>query len=363
MNYAGSIGSAITEPLSNLLTVKLFFSVISVCSVISLLIVSAFRVDAQEQRTEPATKTASVNNVLAAPGEDYRIGAGDVIEIAVEDAPELSASRRINANGTFLMGFLGRLSALGRTPEELEKMIADGLRGRYLKNPQVRVSVAQYNSRSFFIQGAVRSPGVYQMEGKPTLLKLITLAGGLQETHGSTAFIIRELKEKKSETVQTDESGKIAGSSELIEGANYEMVQASISGLLKGNFGQNLVIEPGDIINIPPRDVFFVAGEVHAPGQFALKDGTTLRQAISLAQGTTVRAAQNRSVIFREDPQTGRRIELKLDIGAVMNGKQEDVLIAPNDVIIVPNSRSKTVGTTLLSAFGTNVVSRGVIIR
>ena len=52
----------------------------------------------------------------------------------------------------------------------------------------------QYNSRSFFIQGAVRNPGVYQSEGKPSLLELITLASGLSETHGSTAFIIRRVK-------------------------------------------------------------------------------------------------------------------------------------------------------------------------
>ncbi|MFN7948486.1 MAG: polysaccharide biosynthesis/export family protein [Blastocatellia bacterium] len=326
-------------------------------------------VSAQEHRSESeksgsgSSATASPHKVLASPDEDYRIGAGDVIEIKIEDAPELSVSRRVAANGTFLMNFLGRVTAQGRTPEELEKIIADGLRGRYLKNPQVSVVVTQYNSRSFFIQGAVRSPGVYQMEGKPTLLKLITIAGGLQETHGSTAFIIREMKDKKPDTAPVAESGTTAASAEVVEGANYEMIQASIGGLLKGNFAQNVVIEPGDIINIPQRDVFFVAGEVHAPGSFLLKDGTTLRQAIALAQGTTIKAAQSRASIFREESNTGRRVEIKIDVGAVMSGKLDDIAIAPNDVIIVPNSRGKSVGATLLSAFGTNVVTRGVMLR
>lgn len=339
-------------------------SLVAVCALLLALTVQAA---AQESRTEAPPKTApaasTTHNVLASPDEDYRIGAGDVIEIKIEDAPELSVSRRVAANGTFLMSFLGRVKAEGKTPEELEKQIADGLRGRYLKNPQVSVVVTQYNSRSFFIQGAVRSPGVYQMEGKPTLLKLITVAGGLQDTHGSTAFIIREMKDKKPEAAPTDASGKAAASAEAVEGANYEMIQANIGGLLKGNFAQNVVIEPGDIINIPQRDVFFVAGEVHAPGSFLLKDGTTLRQAIALAQGTTIKAAQSRASIFREEANTGRRVEIRIDVGAVMSGKQEDILIAPNDVIIVPNSRAKSVGTTLLSAFGTNVVTRSVIVR
>ncbi len=343
------------------------------CKVSSLFVAFVFcllvtpLVSAQEHRSEAdksgsASAAAAPPRVLASPDEDYRIGAGDVIEIKIEDAPELSVSRRVAANGTFLMSYLGRVTAQGRTPEELEKVISDGLRGRYLKNPQVSVVVTQYNSRSFFIQGAVRSPGVYQMEGKPTLLKLITIAGGLQETHGSTAFIIREMKDQKPGAAPADESGQ-AASSGAVEGANYEMIQTSIGGLLKGNFAQNVVIEPGDIINIPQRDVFFVAGEVHAPGSFLLKDGTTLRQAIALAQGTTIKAAQSRASIFREESKTGRRVEIKIDVGAVMSGKLDDIAIAPNDVIIIPNSRSKSVGATLLSAFGTNVVTRGMMLR
>ncbi|HZS09418.1 MAG TPA: polysaccharide biosynthesis/export family protein [Blastocatellia bacterium] len=356
---------------------------------------------AQEGRPEQTGKVSGSSTaspvLVASPEEDYRMGPGDVIEVTIEDAPELSTgSKRINANGTFLMGYLGRIRAQGKTPEELEKIIADGLRGRYLKNPQVKVAVRQYNSRSFFIQGAVRIPGVYQIEGKPTLLKLITIAGGLHDNHGSMAFIIRESKDKAQGGDQVDEAGNTpatdktsaekkeadsgasssrprtineaeekttqTASAEATEGAKYELIKASISGLLAGNFSQNVIVEPGDIVHIPIQDVFYVAGEVRAPGEFKLKTGTTLRQAMSLAQGTKVTAAQNRGVIVREDPATGKRQEIKVDIGAVMDGKQEDVVIAANDVIIVPNSRSKTVGSALLSAFGISAAQRGTYI-
>jgi polysaccharide export outer membrane protein len=119
-----------------------------------------------------------------------------------------------------------------------------------------------------------------------------------------------------------------------------------------------MFLEPGDIVNIPPADLFFVAGEVNGPGAFPLKEGTTLRQAISLAQGMTFKAVTGRGIIFREDPQTGKRQELQLDVGAVMSGKREDVVILPNDVIIVPNSRMKTAILPFLSAFGVNVAYR-----
>jgi polysaccharide export outer membrane protein len=131
----------------------------------------------------------------------------------------------------------------------------------------------------------------------------------------------------------------------------------SIAGLLRGNLSENVLIEPYDIVNIPPADVFFVAGEVRAPGSFPLKPGTTLRQAITLAQGTTIQAATGRAMIFREDPSTGKRVDMKVDVAAVMAGKKgaEDLVIMANDVILIPNSKLKSVGATLLRSLGFSV--------
>ena len=107
-------------------------------------------------------------------------------------------------------------------------------------------------------------------------------------------------------------------------------------------------------LNIPITDVFFVSGEVRSPGTFPLREGTTLRQAISMAQGITFKAAAGRGIIFRENPATGKREEVKIDIGAVMSGKNEDLPLLANDIIVVPNSRFKSVGTVLLTGFGTS---------
>jgi polysaccharide export outer membrane protein len=335
----------------------------------------------QPQRTETPAQVGPKSGspgILISPDRDYQIGARDVIEIQIEKAPELSGTFSVSAAGNILLPYLGRVTALRKTPEELSKVIEDGLRGGYLKNPVVRVTVKQYNSRSFFIQGAVRNPGVYQIDGPASLLKLIILAGGLVENHGSTAFIIREIRPAadkvdgnapasseatKSAPASDTARAKTASDVDAPDEEKYELVKASINGMLTGNFEQNVRVEPGDIVNIPPNDVFFVAGEVQAPGSFRLKEGTTLRQAISLAQGMTFRSASNRGLIFREDVATGKRQEIKVDVGAVMSGKQEDITIMANDVIIIPNSRFKSVGATLLSAFGYSAVGRMPIPR
>jgi len=68
-------------------------------------------------------------------------------------------------------------------------------------------------------------------------------------------------------------------------------------------------------------------------------------------------SSADRGVIFREGP-TGKREELKVDVAAVMNGKKPDVTILANDIVMVPNSKMKTVGNAVLKAFGMSTISR-----
>lgn len=315
-------------------------------------------------------------DVIMAGDEDYRLSPSDVIEVIIQDAPELSGNFQISSSGNIPMYYLGSIKVEGRTPDEVGKMVADGLRGRYLKDPKVFVSVKQYNSRTFFIQGAVKSPGVYIIQGRPSLFKLITIAGGLQDKHGSTAYVIREVKAKpealenrgknaaqpektpSTEVAQAIDNAK--GSNMAIEGeTEFELQRASIGGLSKGRFDQNVLIQPGDVVYIPPAEVFYVSGEVRSPGQYQYREGMTLRQAITLSQGPYFKAKLDKGIIFREDPMTGKFSEIAVNIGAVINkGGVEDVPIFPNDIILVPNSAVKSVTGALLMALGTGVVSR-----
>jgi polysaccharide export outer membrane protein len=253
------------------------------------------------------------------------------------------------------MNFLGRVKAEGYTPEQLAKYIADSLRGRYLINPQVVVLVKQNFSRTYFIQGSVERPGVYQIEGRPSLLMLITVAGGPKDNHGSTAFILREVKARPAAA-----SAERPADASEDAGPDYQVITVNINGLFRGRLDQNVYVEPGDLVTIPPVDVFYVAGEVKAPNSFQLKDGITLRQAIALAQGPTENAKTGEGVIFRED-HLGRVQEIKVDIGAVLKGKKEDVPLQANDLVMVPNSRGKTIGNAILKAFGMSAAQRGVI--
>ena len=316
-----------------------------------------------------------MTSAVADAREDYRINPGDVIDIQVDRAPELSGMRRVTASGTIRMAYLGPVTAHGKTVDELAGFISDGLRGRYLKNPRVTVTIEQMNSHTFFIQGAISRPGAYQIEGRPSLLTLITVAGGLKENHGSTAFIIREARRPNGDVPDADEPKALSilrpgsdaasppsqSSSQSVdrdqapdEREGYELIKVNINGLFRGDFDKNMRLDPRTVVNIPQADVFFVGGDVNAPGSFQFKEGATLRQAITLAQGMKPTAASDRAIIFREDQGAKKRQEIRIDAGKIMIGKQEDVEINANDIVIIPNSRSKSVGGALLSVLGVN---------
>lgn len=318
---------------------------------------------AAQTRQQPQIKppTASTSEPAATPAvlidstEDYKIGPRDVIEIKVDDAEELSKSFvEVTADGTFLMSYLGRVKAAGKTPEGLARFIEDGLRGNYLKNPHVSVVVKQFNSHTFLIQGSVVKPGQYQIEGRPSLFTLISLAGGLADNHGTTAFIIRELKKRGADTA----SGGSQNDPE--EAREFTVKTANVGGLLKGKLGQNnIVLEPGDTVSIPKADLFYVVGEVNAPGSFPLSDGMTVRQALALSQGVSSNAKAGDSSIMRTD-DSGKLQEIKVDLNAVLKNKTPDIVLQANDLIIVPNSRGKTVMNNLLKAFGVGTAQRGI---
>jgi protein involved in polysaccharide export with SLBB domain len=315
----------------------------------------------------PPPKRAS--NVIISTNEDYKIGVGDVLDIRVADAEELSGQRRVFADGMIKLPFLGRLVAIEKTSEQLAAEIVKGLEGKYLFEPRVSVDVMEYNSRMIYLQGAVNRPGVYSAEGKPDLLQLIAIGGGLLPNHSSTAFVIRrnkltvedikareaELKQEAADVAADPDQPRLKDAQWLAK--QYTMVRLKIAGLYKGNFDQNMYLEPNDIVTIPPTDLFFVSGAVKAPGSFQLKDGTTFRQAIALSQGMIPQANPGGTIIFRENPETGKRLELRVDAGKIMSGKEEDIPIYPNDVIIVPNSKWKTVVYPLANIMAYSIIT------
>lgn len=113
-----------------------------------------------------------------APGE-YRLGAGDVIQVQVYGEEDLSMELPVTEQGRVDYAFVGQFELLGKTVAEVKNELHQRLLGDYLIDPQVSVTVARY--RDFYIRGEVARTGGFQWEPGMTVRKALTLAGGLRE--------------------------------------------------------------------------------------------------------------------------------------------------------------------------------------
>ena len=112
----------------------------------------------------------------------YRIGAFDKVEIDVFGVEELSRREiQADASGRIAFPLVGTVDANGLTPEQLSTVIADRLRGRFVRDPQVTVNLRETVSQVVTIDGQVREPGLYPVVGRMTLMRAIASAKGLSE--------------------------------------------------------------------------------------------------------------------------------------------------------------------------------------
>ena len=123
---------------------------------------------------------------------NYRLGSGDVITIQVLGENDLKREHiRLSDAATISYPILGEIRLAGKTVAELERIVTEGLRGRYLVNPQVTVTIIEY--RKFFINGQVRDPGGYPYFPGLSVIKAISIAGGFKERAAQDkVFIVRE---------------------------------------------------------------------------------------------------------------------------------------------------------------------------
>ncbi|SHF23106.1 polysaccharide export outer membrane protein [Microbulbifer donghaiensis] len=127
----------------------------------------------------------------------YKLGTGDKINILVYGEDDLTVETTLSESGVINYPFLGEINANNLTIGQLEALITKGLKGDYLINPVVRVSINEY--RPFFIDGEVKVPGGYPYQPGLTISKAAALAQGFTERASKEKiFVIRDQGKKQN---------------------------------------------------------------------------------------------------------------------------------------------------------------------
>ena len=326
---------------------------------------------AAEERNQKLLKLRASQRVdLSAGGgrgsgersSEYRIGADDLLEISVFEAPELNRTIRVASSGEFSLPPLGKIRASGLTTRELEIVLQELLRRKYLRDPHVGVYVQEMQSHSVSVFGAVESPGVYQIPGVRSIVEVLSMAGGLAPDAGDSVIVIRADRRTSrnsanatlnddgewmlSEHMDLSESSEPSGEAQTSDDPDESSgIVVNMKHLLEsGDPRSNIDVYPGDIVKVARAGVVYVIGEVKKAGGFLLKtnESVSVLQALAMAEGLTATAAKSKAVIIRRDSSGGRE-EIAINLGKLLKGKVDDPLLQENDIIFVPNSTGKTV--------------------
>src|SRR5579864_7349488 len=278
----------------------------------------------------------------------YVLGPGDEISVRVLDSTDIPDKPiRIDVDGQIALPLVGRLQASGKSVAVLETEISMRLR-QYIVSPQVSVNVTDFGSQPVSVLGAVMAPGVYQLNGHKSLAQVLALAKGFTPEAGGRVKI-------------TSYSG---GSNDAgaVEPIHLSVTEVSVEDLLSASSTAGaLLIHPHDVVTVPKAPIVYVIGEVHKPGGHMLnnRDSVSVLEAVAMAEGTLPTASPQHAKLLRIDPNTGKRVETALDLKRVLSGGADNVILHPNDILLVPTNVPRAVGLRSLEAViqaGTGVV-------
>ncbi len=223
-----------------------------------------------------AQMPAPTGMVAMSPGEGYRLGTNDEVEVTIYGATNSVTKTRIKEDGTITLPYIGAITARDRTAREFSNDIAAQLRsGGYLVKPVVSVDVTQYVSNSVTVFGQVANPGVYPLDRATTVGMMLARSGGARAGGADYAILRRS------------------------DGTEHRVLGSS----LEGEWSNATPMMPGDTLFVPTSPLVYVYGQVNGPGTFEMKTGMTVRQAMIRAGGPTLAGSQRNISIYRAGKQ------------------------------------------------------------
>jgi protein involved in polysaccharide export with SLBB domain len=224
-------------------------------------------------------------NVLMPAPERYQLGPGDLLTLRYwsETLEPREVTLRIDPQGALNLPMGGRIVARGQTLPQLEETIRKAL-SRVIRNVEVTLTLRELRTMTIIIAGEAYAPGSYQMPAVATLFNALYACGGPSD-NGS----LRRIQLRRSD-----------GSVHTFDFYRF---------LLNGDGNQDVPLQPGDIIFIPPVEgQVSVSGEVRRPAIYELLPKERLRDAIAFAGGVKPSGVAQRVSVTSVRPGEARQL-------------------------------------------------------
>jgi len=174
---------------------------------------------------------------------EYRVGIPDGIAISAPRILEIEGEdTTIRPDGKINLRLLGDVKIVGMTAREIAAKL-EVLLSRYYVDPKVTVRITGYNSQKFYVYGKAAGTGSRPYTGRDTLLDVV-----LPSTMSLQAWTskVRVIRPSHGDTPVRE-------------------IQVDIDKMLAtGDWSRNILLEPNDIVYVPPTPGAWLADKVWA---------------------------------------------------------------------------------------------------
>lgn len=246
---------------------------------------------------------------------EYKIGPGDKIEILSPVLDKIAKEHTVSPDGKITVYPGKEIVVSGLTRLEAEKMV-DFTLSRLFKNASFGLRILSHENNKVFVLGNVLHPGVLKVDGKITLLEILTRAGLPVATKEKTPSRRCSILRSQDKILWVD---------------TVELLQ-------KGNLSLNFNLRNGDTVYFPDQDEAYVylMGEIEQPGAYAINTGLSVLKAISYAGGITENGISSEIQLIREAKNGGETVTIDLNKFTSDANYSQNYKLKPNDIIYIP---------------------------
>jgi len=160
----------------------------------------------------PAPLFESGNSRLSSPPEEYRIQAGDQLDVKLFYNSELNEQVIVRPDGRISLQLAPEIIAAGVTPAELTGQLKK-IYASVIKNPEIVVIVKSFTAQRVYVDGEVARPGIVTLTNDMTLMQAISQVGGFKDTaRRDEVIVVRRSADGKAVSTVVNVDGAIDGS-------------------------------------------------------------------------------------------------------------------------------------------------------
>ncbi|MAV55930.1 MAG: hypothetical protein CMI79_00125 [Candidatus Pelagibacter sp.] len=246
----------------------------------------------------------------------YVLGTSDVVEIDLTDSDDVDGSYIIDTEGMIDLPFIGKIKIDNLTLDQAQNTLVSVV-GKFYKNPDLQITISEYNSSKAFILGAVRNQITINLDQEPIKIIEAAIQADFNPSSNSKNFGSKGILRRDNKVYKIDLQNTFKSTDDK----------------------ENFYLKKNDVIFIDKNsDAIHVFGELSRPGVYYPNLDYSLTELISTSGLNQLTANAKKVYVIRENYEKFLSVDVfQLNIKnpiSLIAGKK--FILHPKDIVFIP---------------------------